>query len=225
MREVLRVVAVVACGCVAVLGACTTAEEAVSPSVPASETASPGAPGAAPWVQLKVLLTGAEVLEALGDPTAEVVHNEMTWGGSRGFDDPEDPTDVPEVSPGMDASVYYALERSGDSRTLVSYVDEAVAGGPDVEQSFATWETLVTSRVSGEGYDPAPIGFDAFAYESDGGAGALDRMVVVNTGQTLVVIDATTASPVGPEPDLTVDENLTRDQVDDLVRAAVEKLG
>jgi hypothetical protein len=174
----------------------------------------------------KDLLTAAEVLEALGEPTAKVVDAYLESGViHRGFGGSEDSTDAPEESPPMDRSVYYVLDRLGSSRAVVTYVHEYVTTAPDIEQSFAAWEALLTRHVAGERYDPAPIGIDALAYETDGGSGALDRIVVVNTGEALVVIEANPASPHDPEPDLTIAENLTRDQVDDLVRAAVQKSG
>jgi hypothetical protein len=67
---------------------------------------------------------------------------------------------------------------------------------------------------------PYPLGWlDAFAWELDGGGGAIDRFVVVNTGDALVAITANRHSPVVAEGD-----NLTRPQIDHLVDAAVEKI-
>lgn len=125
----------------------------------------------------------------------------------------------------MDAGAGYVLKREGDSRDVVTHVSEFVIRGPEIAEAYARIEAGERWRnTSGERYDPAPIGTDAFAYETDGGSGALDRLVVVNTGDSLVVIVANPASPDSPDADLTEGENLTREQVDNVVRAAVEKL-
>lgn len=231
MRRVLCAMVVAAWGCSALLSACASVEEAVDPSVSDREEESAGRQDeeqvalASRLAHERGLLTAAEVLDAIGDPAAAVFGGDLTSGDMhRGFFDPDDPTAVYEESPAMQETVYYALERSGDSRTLLTFVTEYVAAGPDIEQSFAAWEVLLTSHLAVGRCDPPPIGIGALSFEGDGGAGAVDRIVVVNAGETLVVIEANTGSPDDPDPHLADAENLTCDQMDALVRTAVEKL-
>jgi hypothetical protein len=70
----------------------------------------------------------------------------------------------------------------------------------------------------GAAYDPAPIGTDVIGYEVDGGAGAIDRVVVVEDDGVVIVVIANRHSPVSEG------ENLTRSQVDRLVATAVANL-
>jgi hypothetical protein len=178
------------------------------------------------WAEERNLLTGEDVLAALGEFTTKVVDAESPevamytgyWGF--GFLSP-----FPSDEAVMDAGVSYDLHREGDSRNVITGVSEYVAHGPAIAEMFASMEAGEGRRNTPyERYDPAPIGVDAFAYETDGGSGAIHHLVVVNTGEALVVIATGPASPDYPEADLTEGENLTREQVDNLVRVAVEKL-
>jgi hypothetical protein len=178
------------------------------------------------WARERNLLTGEDVVAALGESTTKVVDAASPevanypdhWGF--GFLSP-----FPREEAVMDAGVSYTLHREGDSRTVIMYVSEYVYRGPAVAETYANMEAGEGRRnTADERYDPAPLGANAFAYETNGGSGARDRLVVVDTGEALVVIVASPASPDYPEAFLTESENLTRQQVDNLVRAAVEKL-
>ncbi len=223
-RVLSSLAAAVACGLVVVLAACTDSTEDA-----ASERGyNPALSGAervvlvSEWAQERNLLTGEEMVAALGESTAEVVDaaSPDVWMNEWAFHGP-----VPDDEVVMDAEAVYVLHREGDSRAVITYVSESLTRGPAVGEAYANVEEGERRRnTSSELYDPAAIGVDAFAYETNGGSGALDRMVVVNTGNALVVVVASPASPDAPEADLTESENLTREQVDSLVRAAVEKL-
>ena len=243
MRRVLRSLGVaLVSGAVVMLGACASSGDGVTASsISSSDAVSSDAvsePGYNPalsgedrvalvskWAQERHLLTGAEVVAALGESTTEVVDASSPevwmfdeWGGFRG------PFSDKEVAVG--GEVQYVLLRKGDSRIVITYVYEALSQGQAVAEAYLDAEQGEKRRNSAsERYEPAPIGVNAFAYETDGGSGALDRLVVVDTGNALVVIVASPASPNDPDADLTVGENLSREQVDKLVTAAVEKLG
>jgi hypothetical protein len=178
------------------------------------------------WAQERNLLTGEDVLAALGESTTKVVdaaspevaNYPIDWGF--GFLSP-----FPSDEAVMNAGVSYDMHREGDSRIVLTGVSEYVFHGPAVAETYARMEAGEGRRNSPEErYEPAPISVDAFAYETDGGSGAIHHLVVVNTGEALVVIATGHASPDYPEPNLSVGENLTREQVDNLVRVAVEKL-
>jgi hypothetical protein len=178
------------------------------------------------WAQERNLLTSDEVVAALGEPTTkavdaaspEVANYPDYWGV--GFLSP-----FPSDEAVVDTGVTYDLHREGDSRTVVMGVSEYVIEGPTIAETYARMEAAERQRnIPDEQYDPAPIGVDAFAFETDGGSGAIHHLVVVNTGDSLVVIATGPASPDYPEADLAEGENLTREQVDGLVQVAVEKL-
>lgn len=178
------------------------------------------------WAQERNLLTSDDVVAALAEPTTkpmdatspEVANYPDYWGSGFLFPFPSDEAV-------MDAGVSYDLHKEGDSRNVVMGVSEYVIEGPTIAETYATMEAAERQRnTPDEQYDPAPIGVDAFAFETDGGSGAIHHLVVVNTGDALVVIATGPASPDYPEADLTEGENLTREQVDNVVRVAVEKL-
>jgi hypothetical protein len=214
-----------------------------APTIAVSESASPTtAPGrifdptasgtdrvgvVSSWARSRALLTGHDVVAALAEASTTVVdaENESVamdppdWGA--GFTGP-----FPSEEVLMDTGVSYVLERLGASRTVTIFVSEYVAHGQGVPAMYAAMEAGEGRRNTlDERYEPAPAGIEAFAYETDGGSGALDRLVVVRTGDAVVVVVANPASPDAPDPDLTGAENLSRAQVDALVRAAVDKLG
>ena len=177
------------------------------------------------WAQERDLLTGDDVVAAFGDSMTKVVDaaspevamDPDPW--KVGFRSP-----FPSDEAVLDEGVSYVLHREVGSRTVILYVSEYVSHDPDIMEMYATMEAGEGRRnTADERYDPSPIGVDSFAYETNGGSGALDRLVVVNTGEALVVIVASPASPDFPDR-LTEVENLTREQVDNLVRVAVEKL-
>ena len=177
------------------------------------------------WAEGEDLLTREEVVAALGESTAVVVDAESPeiaseddpWGA--GFSSP-----FPDDEFAADAGVTYVVRREGDGRDVFMYVSEYVARGPTVDETYVTMKEAESLRnTPAELYDPVPIGVEAFAFET-GSSGARDRLVVVELGDALVVISANPAS-VAPGPDPTESEDLTREQVDDLVEAAVAKLG
>ena len=178
------------------------------------------------WADERSLLTGDDVVAALGESTTksvdaaspEVANYPDYWG--YGFLFP-----FPSSEAVIDAGVTYQLHKQGDSRNVVMGVSEYVIYGSALTETFARMEWEESQRnTPDEQYAPAPIGVDAFAFETDGGSGAIHHLVVVNTGSALVVIATGPASPNYPEAALTESENLTRAQVDNLVRIAVGKL-
>ncbi|MDH5373559.1 MAG: hypothetical protein OEX97_11505 [Acidimicrobiia bacterium] len=178
------------------------------------------------WAGERNLLTGADVVAALGESktklvdaaSPEVANYPDYWGF--GFLSP-----FPGEEAALDLGATYVLQKEGVSRNVIIYVSEYVTYGPAIREMYANIEAGEGGRnAADERYDPAPIGIAAFAYETNGGSGALDRLVMVDTGEALVVVVASPASPNYPEANLTVGENLTREQVDNLVRVAVEKV-
>ncbi len=180
------------------------------------------------WAQRSGLLTREEVVAALGESTAvvvdaespEVAREDDPWGV--GFLSP-----FPDDAFAPDAGVTYVVRREGDGRDVFMYVSVNMARGPALEATFMAMKDAEGRRnTPAERYDPAPIGGEAFAFVTGSSSprSARDRLVVVNSGDALVVILANPAS-VSPGPDPTESENVTREQVDNLVKAAVAKLG
>ena len=179
------------------------------------------------WARAENLLTGEDVVLAFGESSFSVVDASSPevaldadpWGV--GFLTP-----FPRDEAVMDTGVSYVLDRAGASRDVTFYVSEHVARGAALDEAYDRVEEGERRRnIPSERYEPALVGVEAFAYETDGGSGALDRLVVVHTGEALVVIVASPASPDRPQPHLSTDENLTRERVDALVSAAIERLG
>lgn len=186
----------VMCGSVAVMGGCTSDEGGAS----AGDSSSPQATGS--------LLSRVEVAAALGESVSgEGGALEQDW------------CLVPGPAVGWDASTFYTLVR-GDERvtTDVSECTITSADPQTITQMYADLEGQTPEGAEGP-YEPATIGVEAFAWELDGLGGAIDRFVVVTTGDALVGIAANRHSPVAEG------DNLTREQVDNLVKAAVDKLG
>jgi hypothetical protein len=205
----------IVCGSVALLGACTRSEDGASmpraaPSVNASASAI-----AAPGMKdlQRALLTREDVASAMGTSANGI--REMTGAealevsrivsveGCAGAGGTSGPSGL---SGHWQAGVFYTF-LDGDR-------------GTDVIECITAADQQTIERMVGGGaaYDPAPIGTDVIGYEVDGGAGAIDRVVVVEDDGVVIVVIANRHSPV-PEG-----ENLTRSQVDRLVATAVANL-
>lgn len=218
--------AVIAAGVLAT-GACTSDD--AQPPPPAEASGIPelapelfGAPqlfSGPEWITTPGLLTHSEVIASLAEPfAADASTASGGWQSVAGSDDSCAivPSTLPAVVPWGD-SVFYTFEPAGGQQG--TDVVECTYGPDDparIAELYAQLEAGVPS-LAGARYEPAAIGVDAFGWELDGGGGAIDRVVVVSTGDRLVGVVANRHSPVAE------DGNLTRSQVDALVRAAVEK--
>ncbi len=199
MRRILRNLAVaVACGSVALLGACTSDEDDDAATNPE------------PTVTEDALLSADEMLDALGE-------NASITGADPGL------CRVVGVLEGY-SDVY-------DTNVAIGYRYASVGGGTDVSECvweaedslFADMQESATQSLPADGrYDPAPIGTEAFGWEIEEGI-AVDRLVVVDNGDTVVAVWAGGRDLAGVDTPGDA-ANLTRAQVDDLVKAAVDKL-
>lgn len=175
------------------------------------------APG---WGTSSEILTHADVLVALGElfPAGS-----GAWPGRWRAEAGSDGSCA--ILPGTlgaavpwGASVFFTFEQPDGS--LGTDVVECTYGPADpkrIARLYAQMEANAPA-LAGVRYEPAAIGVDAFGWELDGGAGAIDRVVVVTTGESLVGIVANRHSPVAEG------DNLTRAQVDALTRTAVATL-
>lgn len=203
---------------VVLVGACTSSDDAALSGSPSSGTlaGSSSFPPATAQLQealQKDLLSAKEVAAALAEwPQAD------DWDAV-GRQPAFSMCGVPGPAVGWHASVFYTYMRSdGRVTTDVSECMFYSADRQTIAQMFADLQDQTPSNAVGP-YEPAKIGWlDAFAWELDGGGGAIDRFVVVNTGDALLGISANRHSPVAEG------DNLTRLQVDHLVDAAVEKI-
>ena len=231
MRRMLRMLAVAfMCGSVALMGGCASEEDGASisdsSSVPrdlwGAETLRffGGVEEGEEWARENGLLTQAEAAAALGEFS--------TLSPLAGYNCLLRLTLPPDVS--WDASTFFDLHNGTDEPTdesmtdVVTRVSECTITSLDPKATAEVYAyleglTLTQPWPPAEGrYAPAPIGVAVFAWELNGGGREIDRLVVVNTGDSLVGIVANRTDVE------TKDDNLTREQVDNLVEAAVDKL-
>ena len=220
MRRILRTLAVaVMCGSVAVMGGCTSDEDGASmsdsrsPQPVGSESASEFVEGDE-WATQNGLLTQAEAAAALG---------ELSTLPPSGWDDCH-PLLGSALPPDVSWDASTQLVTDEPVTDVTTHVSECAITSLDPKATAEVYAYLegqtptFTPPLAEGRYAPAPIGVEAFAWELDGGGGEVDRFVVVNTGDSLVGVVAN-RTDVGTRGD-----NLTREQVDNLVKAAVDKL-
>lgn len=222
---------------VAGVGACTSSDSEDSNSPPSAPVASPRSPEPAVTTDedllVEALLTPDEVLSALADVVPvgsdlvidQDVDQDLNW-----LEEAQRLCVDPQLIPRWQAGVEFTMSGGGLS---TAFEQKLLSADPAViEEAFNTFRAAneaapeIAPAVSGDtgcwgapsGYQPAPLGDDAVAWEAKGGPNNNDRAIVIRSGDVLMMIWVL-RQVVVPEG-----ADLTREQVDAVAAAAVNKL-
>ncbi len=222
MRRILRTIAVaVACGSVALLGACTSDDESdAGPEPSASATLTVNGEAPAP------LLTAEEVLAATGETTDKVTIGAglasgcaVAGGLIADVDEVENPWGIWNA---WTAEAHYMYWNPKGARVELNEclyrTDSAEA-----QQMFDLAGT--SGRLEAEDlsvYELTSVGDESLVFE---GYGPGDQLAVARTGDTILAVTVgASAIKMGSEAAHDPGPVLTRQQFENLVQAAVEKL-